>query len=77
VSVRKKEKGEREKKQREKEPSLAFQWLGLYTLKAGGHEFDSDWGTKNLHAAEHGQKVGWGGEENNKHLHINKILFKW
>ena len=61
VSVRKKEKGEREKKQREKEPSLAFQWLGLYTLKAGGHEFDSDWGTKNPHASEHGQKVGGGG----------------
>ena len=58
VSVRKREKGEREKKQREKEPSLAFQWLGLYTFKAGGHEFGSDWGTKNSQAAEHGQKVG-------------------
>ena len=48
---------ERGRKNRGKGATLASQWLRLYTFKAGGHEFNSDWGTKNPHASEHGQKV--------------------
>ena len=39
-------------------PSLAVQWLGHQASSAGSTDLIPDWGTKILHAMQHGQKTG-------------------